>query len=183
MPGRRRNPDIDAAIMAAGARALRAVGFRAFSIEGLAEDLRIPRSTIYTRWPNKMHLLDVLLAEALIMPAPREPNLRAALRQLLSEDVVLSSQPEGRAAAQLLLAAQDPAGPDAERVRARIAARREQYRALFATASVDETLLESVIDLIVSAVWGASVLHPAVPPPDPGQLTRVVLAILGLDTG
>lgn len=163
MAGRPRDHRLDAAIAAASTNNLRRTGYRAFSIGGVAKDLAVPRSTIYSRWRNKDDLLDdVLSARLYTRPANRDSGLRAVLGEMLAEDLAVASGREGRAAAELLLAAQDPAGPEATRVQEALATRRQTYVDLLTAHGVEEPTATTSVDLTLSMVWGRTVVLNAV---------------------
>ncbi len=175
MAGRHRDPHLDPAIAAASARLVRAEGYWGFSIERVAKDLGIPRSTVYARWSGRGELLDALLAELLAAGPVREGTLREVLKRLLQEDVACARCPEGRAAAQLLLAAQDPEGPPADRVRASLRARRQRYLDLFERHGVDPAAAAPVVDIVLGSVWGASVLQDG---STPDHLAGLILSLV-----
>lgn len=51
--GRPRDPEIDHAVLEAAAKLVLANGFRAVSIDAIAEEAGVGRMAIYRRWPNK----------------------------------------------------------------------------------------------------------------------------------
>lgn len=153
MAGRPRDLRLDSAIAAASTKHLRRSGYRAFSIGGVAKDLAVPRSTIYSRWRNRDDLLDSVLSTRLHRrPVNRGSDLRAVLGEMLAEDLAVASGREGRAAAELLLAAQDPSGPAAARVQEALATRRRAYVDLLTAHGVDEPTATTSVDLALSMV-------------------------------
>jgi AcrR family transcriptional regulator len=163
MAGRPRDHRLDSAIAAASTKHLRRAGYRAFSIGGVAKDLAVPRSTIYARWRNSDDLLDGVLSARLRMaPVDGDRDLRAVLGEMLAEDLAVASGPEGRAATELLLAAQDPAGPAAARVQEALATRRRANVDLLTAHGMEETTATTSVDLALSIVWGRTVLLNAV---------------------
>lgn len=163
MAGRPRDHRLDSAIAAASTKHLRRTGYRAFSIGGVAKDLAVPRSTIYARWRNRDDLLDGILSARLRMaPVDGDRDLRAVLGEMLAEDLAVASGPEGRAATELLLAAQDPAGPAAARVQEALATRRQTYVDLLTAHDVAEPTATTSVDLALSMVWGRTVVLNAV---------------------
>ena len=67
---RRRGAALEDAILAAAYTELSTVGYRAFSVEGVAARARTGKASIYRRWPTKQELVLDALLEAL--PAPSE---------------------------------------------------------------------------------------------------------------
>src|SRR5258707_9244029 len=51
--GRPRDQHADAKILKATIRLLEQHGFRAVTLEGIAEEAGVARTTVYRRWPNK----------------------------------------------------------------------------------------------------------------------------------
>lgn len=180
MPGRRRNPNLDRSIIEASRAVVAEVGYRRFSIERVAGEVGIPRSTIYARWPTTADLLDAALSGLLTMTSPTAATVRATLCRLLEDDLALASTPEGRALAHLLLAAQDPQGPAADNARSALLARRQLYRDQLAAFGVDPGTAERCADLALSVVWGRSVMLQDVPAPTAAELADDVLAVLDL---
>lgn len=178
MAGRHRDHRLDLAIAAAGSKVLRTSGYQAFSIDHVAKELAIPRSTIYARWRNKSDLLDALLSRRFSAEPATGGAVHAALVDLLTQDLVLASEFEGRATAHLLLAAQDPAGPAAARVQQALAARRRTYLQLFAAHQVDPQTATTAADLAVLTVWGRTVVLEAVADITPEQIGSLILAQL-----
>lgn len=180
MPGRRRNPNLDRSIIEASRAVVAEVGYRRFSIERVAGEVGIPRSTIYARWPTTADVLDAALSGLLTMSSPTEETVRATLCRLLEDDLALASTSEGRALAHLLLAAQDPQGPAADNARSALLARRQLYRDQLAAFGVDPETAKRCADLALSVVWGRSVMLRDVPAPTAAELADDVLAVLDL---
>jgi AcrR family transcriptional regulator len=78
--GRQRNPQIDAAVIAATLALLDEVGYAKLSIGAVAERARVHRPAIYRRWPTKQHLVTDAIASAIgVIPTPDTSDLRADL--------------------------------------------------------------------------------------------------------
>jgi len=87
--GRPRDESIDKEVVAAVLDVLRTRGYRAVTIERIAQRVRTARTTIYRRWPSKRHLVAyAVLSEMGASPAADTGVLRldleAAVRTLLS---------------------------------------------------------------------------------------------------
>jgi AcrR family transcriptional regulator len=85
--GRPRDGSIDTEVVAAVLRALRTRGYRAVTIEGIADQIKRARTSIYRRWPSKRHLVAyAVVSELGVSPAADTGSLRkdleAAVRTL-----------------------------------------------------------------------------------------------------
>jgi AcrR family transcriptional regulator len=60
--GRPRDPEIDAAVLAAARRQLAAVGYDAMSLVAVAEEAGTTRQSLYRRWPSKADLATAAIA-------------------------------------------------------------------------------------------------------------------------
>ncbi|HWG02589.1 MAG TPA: TetR/AcrR family transcriptional regulator [Trebonia sp.] len=64
-PGRTRDPDIDARVLAVAGRHLASHGYEAMSLAAVAQEADTTRQALYRRWPDKASLAaDALLAAA-----------------------------------------------------------------------------------------------------------------------
>jgi AcrR family transcriptional regulator len=64
-PGRARDPDIDARVLAVAGRHLSSLGYEAMSLAAVAHEAGTTRQALYRRWPDKASLAaDALLAAA-----------------------------------------------------------------------------------------------------------------------
>jgi AcrR family transcriptional regulator len=62
--GRRRDPDIDARVLAVAGRHLGASGYEALSVAAVAQEAGTTRQAIYRRWPTKASLAAAALQQA-----------------------------------------------------------------------------------------------------------------------
>lgn len=62
--GRRRDPQIDARVLAIASRQLAAGGYEALSVAAVAEEARTTRQAVYRRWPSKATLASAALHHA-----------------------------------------------------------------------------------------------------------------------
>jgi AcrR family transcriptional regulator len=61
--GRPRDKDADARILKTALRLVERTGFRSVSMEAIAAEARVARTTIYRRWPNKATvIMDAFIA-------------------------------------------------------------------------------------------------------------------------
>lgn len=80
MAGRRRDPEIDAAVIAATLQILDEVGYVKLSIGAVAKRANVYRPAIYRRWPTKQHLATDAIASTIgVAPTPDTGDLRADL--------------------------------------------------------------------------------------------------------
>jgi AcrR family transcriptional regulator len=78
--GRQRDPEIDAAVIAATLAVLGEVGYAKLSIGAVATRAQVYRPAIYRRWPSKQHLVTDAIASTIgVTPTPDTGDLRADL--------------------------------------------------------------------------------------------------------
>lgn len=161
--GRPRSPRADAAILGATMRLLVADGYESLSIERVAAEAGVAKTTIYRRYPAKRDLvIAALLAASDVLPPPGPvDDLRAALERLV-EDVVEGLVRSGaiRVLASLMAAdAREPGLMDA--FRARVVEPRRQLIAEMLRAGVARGELRPDVDPLVVAemLAGAVVAH------------------------
>lgn len=96
-PGRPRNAAHDEAIVKAVRDLLRASGYGALTIDGVAARAGVGRPTVYRRWPSKAALVIGALSElAPAQPTPDTGSLREDLLAIRRRQMELLSSPEGR---------------------------------------------------------------------------------------
>lgn len=176
MPGRRRDEQLDRAILAAADTVLANGGYYGFSIDGVAKELDIPRSTIYKRWRNRADLLDGILAVAFDRTNTPTSDVHADLTTLLHDDLELIASTRGRAAAHLLLTSADSNGPPADRLTASLTARRAEYLTRLADAGLAHTTTTEMLDLVLTGLWGRAVITRTGTTGDPHTLATMIVA-------
>lgn len=163
MPGRKRNPQLDEDILAAAGELVRDAGYACCTIEAVARRLGIPKTTIYTRWPTRTALLDVVLAGRLTMGATTSGEPRRALCDLVERDLKHASTSEGRALIHVVLAARDDADSATPELTAALRARHRRYSELLRRCVEDTTVTDATINLradtLLAAVWGHALLE------------------------
>ena len=88
--GRPRDVDVDQRILASTFRQLVAVGYAGLSIESVASDAGVAKTTIYRRYPTKRDLVVAALRESTPFPAPAlELPAREALEALVRAAVAM----------------------------------------------------------------------------------------------
>jgi AcrR family transcriptional regulator len=96
-PGRPRSESADRAILEASIELLAQRGLRGLTLEGVAERAGCSKTTIYRRWPSKLHLVVEAVAQLPPLPEPETGELAGDLRQLLRRFVaILASTPLSR---------------------------------------------------------------------------------------
>ncbi|MFN2594472.1 MAG: TetR/AcrR family transcriptional regulator [Actinomycetota bacterium] len=96
-PGRPRNPDADRAILEAAMDRFIADGFQGMSIEQVAVDAKVGKTTIYRRWPSKEALVgDAVAGVTEQLPLPDTGSFRSDLLALVDEISKRSSTTAGR---------------------------------------------------------------------------------------
>ena len=112
LPGRPRDPRIDAAVLGATRDLLQDVGYARLSIAAVAGRAGTTKPAVYRRWPTKAHLVHEAVFP-LDQPGliPESDDIEADLRAMVGATVELFGRPEVRAALAGLLAelAADPA--------------------------------------------------------------------------
>ncbi len=133
--GRPRDDRIDADVVAAVLQTLRAHGYRAVTIDGIARKVKRARTSLYRRWRSKRHLVAyAVLSEMGDRPASDTGALRTDLEAAVGTLVSAFAGPLGKALAGLVAdMAQD--GALARTIRSEVlAARRSSMRAAFERA-------------------------------------------------
>ncbi|MGW6058299.1 TetR/AcrR family transcriptional regulator [Streptomyces sp. NPDC055189] len=175
---RRRQQIFDATL-----RALARDGFESMTIEGIAEESGVNKTTIYRWWPSKSALLGAALIDAplLDLPVPDTGHLRGDLEHLVDSLVrLLTTEPSGAAARAVLGAAVgDPGLADYTRGFFADRLAREQSVIDRAVArgelpSGTDTML--LMDLLAGAVWLRAVFRRL--PLDEDFARRTVAAVL-----
>lgn len=158
MSGRPRDPALDASISEAARRLIRSIGYKGFSIEALARAARVPKTTIYARWPSRVAVLDALLAE--VVAVSELPGSRTSLVEMVADDLAIAASPEGRAIAQLVLEERDAGSEQPGQVRERLERRRAQYRTMLDDLHLRSGTVDVALDLLLGAIWGTAVVPP-----------------------
>src|SRR3954462_3227974 len=97
--GRRRDPDIDAAIRAAAAALLAEVGYANLTMEAVAARAKVSKPTLYLRYPSRAVLVfDAIFGKTKALEIPDHGNIRTELREMYRWAVDEFAAPEARAA-------------------------------------------------------------------------------------
>ncbi len=103
--GRKRSPEIDAAIRSAAAELLGEVGYTSLTMEAVAARAGVSKPTLYLRYPSRAVLVfDAIFGKTKGLDIPDHGDIRAELRETYRWAVDEFSAPEARAAIPGLLA-------------------------------------------------------------------------------
>jgi AcrR family transcriptional regulator len=157
--GRPRDERIDDEVVAAVLNVLRAGGYRAVTIEGIARKVGRARTSLYRRWPSKRRLVAYAVVSAMgDNPAANTGVLRDDLEAAVGTLLNAFAGPLGRALAGLVAdMAQD--ADLAEAIRQEVlASRRQSMREAFARASLrgevrDDLDIELVLDMLTGPFY------------------------------
>lgn len=157
--GRKRDPDIDAAIRAAAADLLAEVGYANLTMEAVAARAGVSKPTLYLRYPSRAVLVfDAIFGKTKAVEIPDYGDIRAELREMYRWAVDEFAAPEARAAIPGLLA---EVGSSAELTRLiRSVALNPEYRRVRATLqraqSRGEIRQDADLDLVIDAFVGTA---------------------------
>lgn len=96
-PGRPRDPQADAAILAAARDLMAEGGLANLTVEGTAQRAGVAKTTVYRRYPSKL-ILAVAAVAALLGPPPQGDSIDEAVRESVDEFYGRLGSPEGQAA-------------------------------------------------------------------------------------
>ncbi|MFI6516916.1 TetR/AcrR family transcriptional regulator [Spirillospora sp. NPDC050679] len=178
-----RGPRRKRQIFDATLRALARDGYEAMTVEGIAEDSGVNKTTIYRWWPSKSALLGAALIDAplLDLPVPDTGTLRGDLEAVTGTLVgLLTGEPSGAVACAALGAAVGDPGLAAQ-FRDFFVERLARERPVVDRAvergelppGTDPMLL---MDLLAGAVWVRAVFRGL--PVDDGFARQAVAAVL-----
>ena len=129
--GRPRSAAVDAAVARAVLAALSERGYRAMTVDGIAQSAGVAKSAIYRRWPSKAEMVFALVIHGSDISAPEDRgNLREDVTAMVERIVELLAAPAVRGALPEILADLRSDPTVAERFRVSMI---EPERALIAT--------------------------------------------------
>lgn len=178
--GRPRSPQADRAIFDATRRLLDEVGYQRLTIEGVAAEAGVAKTTIYRRYPHKAQLVLAEMSQA-AQDAPEElPDTGTFRGDLLAvahrvREEICPSAPSSVSAALLTEALTDP--EFAERVRAFADVRFDQGRPLYDRAIARGELRPDADWRVVSEMLVGWIFHASVASrrePDDATLAHAV---------
>jgi AcrR family transcriptional regulator len=110
--GRPRDPDVDGRIRDATLSILVESGYGAVTMESVARRAKVAHTTVYRRWPSKVHLVhEVLFPDTDAFVVPPGASVTDLLTALVHRIVENLSRPEARAALPGLLGEYQADGP------------------------------------------------------------------------
>jgi len=178
--GRPRSPQADRAIFDATRRLLDEVGYQRLTIEGVAAEAGVAKTTIYRRYPHKAHLVLAEMSQAAHDTPATPPDTGSFRDDLLAvahqvRDEICPSAPSSVSAALLTEAIADP--ELAERVRAFADVRFDQGRPLYDRALERGELRPDADWRVVSEMLVGWIFHASVASrrePDDATLAHAV---------
>lgn len=187
-PGRPRDPDIDAAIIAAALELLGEAGYAGFTIAGVARRAGVGKPTVYRRWPQKSQL--AVEAMATQMPGETGVLIGSVAEQLLDcatrLSVTLTHTPLGRVLPGLVAAmATDPQLAASYRTLIIEPTRRlwrgAVQRGITTAELLPDTDVEFVLDALAGPLYVRALITGAPADPDAPRLAvQLVLARYGM---
>lgn len=181
-PGRPRDANITASILATTLEHLAEVGFSAMTLTQIARDAGVTKPAIYRRWSCKA---DLATAALMTIQAAEPPvstgTLRSDLVALVQNFQESLSRPRGMAMIGMLLS-EEARFPDLIReFRDRITAKRRQmFRDAFQRAREDEIPpdldTEVVINMIIGSLYAKYIADGSIPD---SWAEQIVAAVLG----
>lgn len=183
--GRPRSPQADQAIFDATRRLLESVGYQRLTIEGVAAEAGVAKTTIYRRFPHKAHLVLAEMSQAARDVPIELPDTGAFREDLLAvahliRAEICPSSPSSVAAALMTEALSD--SDFADQVRAFADVRFEQGRPVYDRAVSRGELRADVDWRVVSEMLVGWIFHAAVASrrePDDAALAHAVDLLIG----
>jgi AcrR family transcriptional regulator len=158
LPGRPRSEQARRAIFRSTLRLLRRTGFPELTIEAIAAEANVGKTTVYRWWPNK----GALVVDAFASSAEHElhfPDTGSVFNDMslqMSQFLGLLSSPRGRIVAEMLGAGQsDPDLLEAFRDRFLRPRRQEAYKTLRRGIDRGELPRDLDMDLVLDTLYGA----------------------------
>jgi AcrR family transcriptional regulator len=157
--GRRRDPAIDTAILAATRDLLIEVGYANLSMEAVAARAGVTKPTLYLRYPTRAVLVfEAIFGKTKARPVPETGSIRADLEEAYKWVVDEFTAPEARAAIPGLLAEVAASPEMAQQIRVAVIgpeyARVREQLALASTRG--EIHADADLDLVIDAFIGTA---------------------------
>ena len=160
--GRPRREGADEEILATALELLRVKGYRDLTVDEVAVQAGVAKTTVYRRWPTKGVLVAAALAPLAIASTPNSGSLEGDLAAILRDTIAL-----------LTVIGETQSDPELiDVVRAAIAPRRQQL--LDALAAFDDR--ELLADLLTGPLWTRLLVTHA--PIDDDVAARIVRTVL-----
>lgn len=157
-PGRPRSPHIHQAIIEAAQDLVDRVGFERLTIEAIAAQAGVSKTSIYRRWPNKTAILmDLMLETVKTLPTTLNgTSFRRVIKQRIQVLTRACRGPLGKAMAGLIAGAH--ADPELERIFSHgfVRQRRREVRGLIEEGKSGGQLAHGLdADLFMDVLFGA----------------------------
>ncbi len=183
-PGRPRSDRVHAAILRATAKRLGRAGYAALTIDGVAEEARVARQTIYRRWPSKLELVKEVLAQlSESAPLPDTGAVRsdiAALYRRYATNIPSAGGPIVPALIAESLYNAELAAIVREYIMARRNAAIDIFERAVARGEIKPTAdREMIVDLISGFSWYRKLIA-GIPLPDADAETMAALILDGI---
>lgn len=183
--GRPRSPQADQAIFDATRRLLEGVGYQRLTIEGVAAEAGVAKTTIYRRYPHKAYLVLAEMSQAAHDQPVELPDTGSFHDDLLAvahmvREEICPSAPSSVSAALLTEAIADP--EFADRVRAFADTRFDQGRPVYDRAVARGELRPDADWRVVSEMLVGWIFHASVASrrePDDATLAHAVELLIG----
>lgn len=151
-PGRPRSPEVHGAILDAAIAAIRAVGYDAVTMDGIAARAGVGKAALYRRWPSK----EALVVEALgrlvaSIPVPDTGSLAEDVRIVMTTNLSMYADPASGLLLSGLVAVMARSEPIAHAMRSGfVATRHDALRVVLARGVARGDLRRGVdLDLVV----------------------------------
>lgn len=179
--GRPRNPATDQAINAATLRLLYRNGYQGLSVEAVAAEAGVAKTTVYRRHASKRDLVvGALAANAALPSVPPELPTREALAAVVNQSVLLFIAARAVRIVAALLTEEEREPELLDTVRARIVEPRRKILVAVLQAGIDrgevspDTNLDVVTEMVIGSVFANYIRGAA---PDAAWIDAVVETI------
>ena len=178
--GRRRDPEIDARVLAVANRHLGASGYDALSVAAVAEEAGTTRQAVYRRWPTKVNLAVAALQQEIddLQGAPSGDPYADLVAELTDFQRGVSRPGRLSLVGTMLQDTTEPALRDRYRKRV-VAPRRQRLHAILERARrlglIDaDADLEVAVTLCTGSWYAGALAHSAPPPRWPKRTAELV---------
>ena len=189
-PGRPRDASVERRVLEAALTLSTLRGFDGWSVEELAEQAGVAKSTIFRRWGAKGKVLVAAFEQLLLstIELPDTGSIRDDLMALVRAQVQLYDTQQGRSVIRFALDTLDAAGGNTEvaaAVRRTAVERRAMYERVVARGQERGELRPDVhpalaVDLVFGAMWGRLFGLGQLGDPDEFAAAAVDAAVTGL---
>ncbi len=161
--GRRRDPAIATAVIAATRQLLEEVGFAATTVQEIARRSGVHPPAIYRRWSNRISLIeDAAFSHMVEVPVDPTGDLRADLMRFLSAYEAMLDQPATSAAIPGLLTSYQRGMEPLEKTWEHLSLRPQLVRILAAAPQQVDTDVDpdEIFDLLLGTMLSRAIIPP-----------------------